>query len=130
MTPSVPRPTTVVQRERRKRRYFGALATLGVLILLVELSLNWLFKDPIEWMPVLIGMVIGFAGFAGLDFKKANAAADAIVDWGERIIIVLRTGRRATDTTAISVTAICPTCHKAMTFCNCPDEQEANDAPG
>lgn len=123
MTPA--RPTTIIERERRKRRYFGVLAAIGVVVLLIELALNWIRNDPIEWMPVLIGVVIGFAGFSGLDYKKAHAVGDFIVDSALNIILVLRTGRRATDVVTVQV---CKSCGKSEVFCECPEAEDP--APG
>lgn len=123
MTPRSPSVTSIVIRERRKRRYFTALATLGVIVLMVELCLNWFYQRPIEWMPVLIGMVIALAGFWGLDSRKAHAAGDFIADTAINVLAVLRTGRRATDgVVAVTAVEVCKNCGKSQELCECPDD--------
>jgi hypothetical protein len=76
------------------------LATLGVLILLVELGLYWLSPllasatHSIRAAPVLIGCGLGFVGFYMLDHASALEGGRFLVQSAEGILAVVRGGAK------------------------------------
>jgi protein-S-isoprenylcysteine O-methyltransferase Ste14 len=89
---------SVVQRHRWASTISGgALALLGVVVLLVELLRYWLTDHPIHAAPVCIGCLFSFAGFFILSPNRAKEGAGVVVDSTVRIVGVMRGGRRSTD---------------------------------
>jgi hypothetical protein len=80
----------------------GALfALLGVITLLVELVRYWMAGHVIHAAPVCIGCLFGFTGFFILNPTRAKEGAGIVVDSTVRVIGVVRSGRRSTDTPVV-----------------------------
>lgn len=86
---------------RLRQRAGGFLVTLGIAILLVELIRYWLKGHAIHAWPVVIGSAIGFVGFYMLDPGGAKDGAGVIEDFTVRVLAVIRSGRRSTDTKVV-----------------------------
>ncbi len=90
-------------RTRRHRFRAGLpLILLGIGTLCVELGRYWLVDHPIHPWPVSLGCLFGFAGFFIVDPVAARTGATAVVGYGERIVIAVRSGRRLSDTAVVA----------------------------
>lgn len=86
---------------KKQRRWFVALAALGVLVLLVELLRYWFAGHEIHGWPVAIGCALAFVGFYGLDPASARDGGTFLVSSAVSILGTIRSGRRSTDVRAV-----------------------------
>ncbi len=91
-------------------RNFAAhlIACGGGLIVAIELLRHWLIATPIEGVVVAIGFAVGFVGAYMADRKGALEGGSFLVDSTTRIIQVVRSGRRTTDSKVIVEPAVAP----------------------
>jgi uncharacterized membrane protein len=97
----------VAVRNPRSRNIAGAtMATIGVLVILVEVGLHIYaaithVRYEMDHTALLSGAVVGFVGFYLVDSKSATATANIVVGSGAQIIRAVRGGRRSTDTPVV-----------------------------
>lgn len=94
-----------------RNRIGGGLATIGVLIILVELVRYWLLPAyAISGAVVGIGCMIGFVGFYLIAPQEAEDGGGFIVTSFVRVVQAVPNpfGRRATDGASVTVTKVTP----------------------
>lgn len=79
--------------------------TIGVVTILGEIVRNYIWNHPIEPWVVAIGSGFGFFGYYLMDSTRAKDAFGFAVDNGVKIIGVVRSGRRSTDS-VVAVTEV------------------------
>jgi hypothetical protein len=109
---------------KRPRNLFAhAIAALGGGIVLTELFRYWAYDHTMEGGVIAIGFTIAFVGAYMADRKGALEGGGFIVDSATRIIAVVRSGRRSTDT-AVVVTTDAPLAIPDMAKVPAPEHGE------
>ena len=85
-----------------------AIAGLGGVIVLVELFRHWRTGHAMEGSVIGVGCLFGFIGAYMADRKGALEGGGFIVDATTRIIAVVRSGRRSTDSIVVQKAAPSP----------------------
>ena len=112
--PNTPRPSVII-RKHENRRLFKFLAFLGVALVLVELGLSYRTGQKMNGMRLLVGSIIGFVGFYGLDPKELREAGTLVYTWASGILLIVRAGKRTTDTSETKVVTTVDLSHEPPT---------------
>jgi len=100
---------TIIARRRAKRiggwRPYAAVVLIlfGITVIVVELVKYWTQGHSIHPTPVLIGCGFAFVGFFLLDPKESLTGGQFLVNSTVALVGVIRSGRRATDSTVVVV---------------------------
>lgn len=97
---------TVVRNPRSRSIAGGVMATIGVLVILIEIALHVFSaithtRYEMDHVALLSGAILGFIGFYLIDSRGATGAATVVVGSAGQLIRAVRGGRRSTDTPVV-----------------------------
>ena len=80
------------------RRWYRAIAILGVVMLLMEYGWSFYADGPMNKLRTFVASVIAFVGFYGMDPPTLQGAGTLVYTWTSGILTIIRRGKRTTDT--------------------------------
>lgn len=96
-TNSNERSSTTVILTKENRRWFKALAILGIFLTLLEYGMSWYSGEDMNHLRLFIATCLAFVGLYGMAPTTMSGAGALIYTWTSGIITIIWPGRRKGD---------------------------------
>lgn len=91
------RPSTTVILSKENRRWFKALAILGIVLTLLEYGMSWYSDEDMNHLRLFVATCLAFVGLYGMAPTTLSGAGALIYTWTSGIITIVWPGRRKSD---------------------------------